>query len=111
MRGHMGERDSWELAEGDEIAQGRTVLRLLGGGRRYEAYLVWDEPMLAPMVAKLIRPDQAEEDGGPAWPCAARRTRSRRSRIRSSCAASTPCSTHRTRMCSSSTWRARRCGS
>ncbi len=62
MRGHMGERDSWELAEGDEIAQGRTVLRLLGGGRRYEAYLVWDEPMLAPMVAKLIRPDQAEEE-------------------------------------------------
>ena len=57
----MSERASWELAEGDEIAQGRSVLRLLGGGRRYEAYLVWDERMLASMVAKLIRPDQAEE--------------------------------------------------
>ena len=34
---------SWELAEGDEIAPGRSVLKLLGGGRRYEAYLVWDE--------------------------------------------------------------------
>jgi serine/threonine protein kinase len=59
---HMSERASWELAEGDEIAQGRAVLRLLGGGRRYEAYLVWDERMLASMVAKLIRPDQAEDE-------------------------------------------------
>jgi serine/threonine protein kinase len=58
----MSERASWELAEGDEIAQGRSVLRLLGGGRRYEAYLVWDEHMLAPMVAKLLRPDQAEDE-------------------------------------------------
>jgi eukaryotic-like serine/threonine-protein kinase len=59
---HMSERASWELAEGDEIAQGRSVMRLLGGGRRYEAYLVWDERMLASMVAKLLRPDQAEDD-------------------------------------------------
>lgn len=58
----MSERASWELAEGDEIAQGRTVMRLLGGGRRYEAYLVWDESMLASMVAKLLRPDQAEDE-------------------------------------------------
>jgi serine/threonine protein kinase len=58
---HMSERASWELAEGDEIAQGRAVRRLLGGGRRYEAYLVWDERMLAAMVAKLLRPDQAED--------------------------------------------------
>jgi eukaryotic-like serine/threonine-protein kinase len=57
----MADRASWELAEGDEIGQGRSVLRSLGGGRRYEAYVVWDERMLAPMVAKLIRPDQAED--------------------------------------------------
>ena len=61
MQVDMGERASWELAAGEEIAQGRSVMRLLGGGRRYEAYVVWDERMLAPMVAKLIRPDQAEE--------------------------------------------------
>jgi eukaryotic-like serine/threonine-protein kinase len=61
MRVHMADRTSWELAEGDEIAQGRSVMRLLGGGRRYEAYVVWDERVLAPMVAKLIRPDQAED--------------------------------------------------
>jgi eukaryotic-like serine/threonine-protein kinase len=59
---HMSERASWQLAEGDEIAQGRTVMRLLGGGRRYEAYLVWDEHMLASMVAKVLRPDQADDE-------------------------------------------------
>lgn len=58
----MVERASWKLSEGDEIAQGRSVLKLLGGGNRYEAYLVWDEHMFAPMVAKLIRPDQVEDE-------------------------------------------------
>jgi eukaryotic-like serine/threonine-protein kinase len=62
MSVHMVERASWELSEGDEIAQGRSVLKLLGGGNRYEAYLVWDEHMFAPMVAKLVRPDQVEDD-------------------------------------------------
>jgi serine/threonine protein kinase len=61
MSVYMADRASWELAEGDEIAQGRSVVRLLGGGRRCEAYVVWDERMLVPMVAKLIRPDQAED--------------------------------------------------
>ena len=41
------ERASWELAEGDAIAPGRTVLRRLGGGNLYEVYLVWDELLLA----------------------------------------------------------------
>ena len=62
MRLHMSEKASWELREGDEIGQGRSVLKLLGGGNRYEAYLVWDERMFSPMVAKLIRPDQAEDE-------------------------------------------------
>ena len=53
------ERPTWGLAEGDEIAPGRTVLRALGGGRRYEAFLVWDEHRLAILVAKVLRPDQA----------------------------------------------------
>jgi eukaryotic-like serine/threonine-protein kinase len=55
-------RASWELSEGDEIAQGRSVLELLGGGNRYEAYLVWDEHLLSPMVAKVIRPDQVDNE-------------------------------------------------
>src|ERR1700742_304589 len=58
----MADRASWSLAKGDKIPQGRTVMRLLGGGRRYEAYLVWDERMLASMVAKLLRPDHAEDE-------------------------------------------------
>ena len=60
MSERVSEKASWELSEGEEIAQGRSVLELLGGGNRYEAYLVWDEHLLSPMVAKVIRPDQVE---------------------------------------------------
>jgi serine/threonine protein kinase len=56
-------RSSHELAEGDEIAPGRSVLRSLGGGSRYEALLVWDEPRFAIMVAKVLRPDAATDPG------------------------------------------------
>src|SRR6185436_11724666 len=51
------EKRTWDLDEGDAIAPGRTVLRRLGGGRRYEVFLVWDEHRLAVLVAKLLRPD------------------------------------------------------
>ena len=51
---------SWEFEEGDEIAPGRSVLRTLGGGRRYEVVLAWDDRLFAIMVAKVIRPDQVE---------------------------------------------------
>jgi serine/threonine protein kinase len=52
-------RPTWGLQEGDEIAPGRTVLQRIGGGRRYEAMLVWDEHRLAVLVAKVLRPDAA----------------------------------------------------
>jgi eukaryotic-like serine/threonine-protein kinase len=51
----------WQLAENDEIVPGLRALELLGGGRRYEAYLAWDEHLHALVVAKLLRPDQVEE--------------------------------------------------
>lgn len=51
----------WGLAEGDEIVPARRALRRLGGGRRYEAYLAWDEHLHALVVAKLLRPDQVSE--------------------------------------------------
>jgi serine/threonine protein kinase len=35
------------------------VLRRIGGGRRCETLLVWDEHRLAVLVAKVLRPDQA----------------------------------------------------
>jgi eukaryotic-like serine/threonine-protein kinase len=37
------------------------VLRRPGGGRRYEVFLVWDEHRLAVLVAKVLRPDQADD--------------------------------------------------
>jgi serine/threonine protein kinase len=52
-------RPTWGMAEGDAIAPGRTVLRRLGGGRRYEVFLVWDEHRLSVLVAKVLRPDQS----------------------------------------------------
>jgi serine/threonine protein kinase len=55
-------RPTWGFAEGDEIAPGRSVLRRLGGGRRYEALLVWDEHRLAVLVAKVLRPDAAADE-------------------------------------------------
>ncbi|MEX1142131.1 MAG: serine/threonine-protein kinase [Thermoleophilaceae bacterium] len=59
----MGDADeSWELAEGDALAPGRTVMRLLGGGSRYEAFLVWDERLYALAVAKALRPHLAQDD-------------------------------------------------
>ena len=51
------ETRSWGFAEGHEIAPGRTVLKPIGGGHRYEVCLVWDERLFAIMVAKLVRPD------------------------------------------------------
>ena len=49
---------SWEFEQGEEIAPERFALKSLGGGNRYEAYLVWDEVMYAICVAKILRPDQ-----------------------------------------------------
>src|SRR5919106_6349352 len=55
------ELESWDFAEGDEIAPGRRAVSLLGGGNRYEAWLAWDEHIRALVVAKVVRPDQTED--------------------------------------------------
>jgi serine/threonine protein kinase len=62
MQPGMSEKQSWQLGEGDEIAPGRSVLKLLGGGHDYEVYLVWDDKLFAIMVAKLLRPDRVEAE-------------------------------------------------
>ena len=64
MIGKVGEREhsSWELEEGTEIAPGRSVLKQLGGGNRYEVMLVWDDRLFAITVAKVLRPDYAEDE-------------------------------------------------
>ena len=46
----------WRLAEGEVIAPGRTALKRLGGGRRYDAYLAWDDHLHSVVVCKLVRP-------------------------------------------------------
>ena len=43
----MGDYASWELAEGDELLPGRTVVKAIGGGNRYEVFLVWDAELFA----------------------------------------------------------------
>ena len=59
--GGRPERASWNFAEGDAIAPGRTILKALGGGSAYEVFLVWDDHRFALMVAKVLRPDRAED--------------------------------------------------
>ena len=71
------ETTGWELPEGAEIAPGRTVLKSLGGGSRYEAMLVWDEHLHAIVVAKVLRPDHVERSARSAT-FAGRPRRSRR---------------------------------
>lgn len=56
------ERASWEFGEGEAIVPGRVALKPLGGGSRYEVYLVWDEQLFSLAVAKVLRPDQADDE-------------------------------------------------
>jgi serine/threonine protein kinase len=53
---------AWDLAEGDDIALGRTALRKLGGGHHFEAYLAFDERLHAIVVAKLVRPHLVDDE-------------------------------------------------
>lgn len=52
-----GARATWAFAPGDEIAPGRTVQSLLGGGARFEAYVAWNHRLMTPTVIKILRPD------------------------------------------------------
>lgn len=58
----MSASDSWGLAEGDLITPELTVLRRLGGGSAYEVFLAFDETTYGPVVVKVVRPDQVEDE-------------------------------------------------
>ena len=58
----MSTSDSWGLAEGDLITPELTVLRRLGGGSAYEVFLAFDETTYGPVVVKVVRPDQVEDE-------------------------------------------------
>src|SRR5829696_2695825 len=57
----VSDGSSWALDEGEEISPGRSVLKALGGGTRYEVLLVWDDFRHAIMVAKVLRPDVVDD--------------------------------------------------
>jgi len=70
VRGHLAfvladvqTKKSWEFAEGAAIVPGRHAVELLGGGRRYEAYLAWDDRMHALVTVKLLRPHLVSDPG------------------------------------------------
>ncbi len=54
--------DTWGLEEGAELAPGRSVVRSLGGGNRFEVFLVWDDALYALAVAKVLRPELVERE-------------------------------------------------
>jgi eukaryotic-like serine/threonine-protein kinase len=58
----VSELESWEFAEGVPIAPERAVLKRIGGGSRYEVYLVWDEYLFSLAVAKVLRPDLVSDE-------------------------------------------------
>ena len=99
--GGVRDYSTWSFREGDDIVAGRYATRLLGGGRRYEAYLAWDDALHALVVVKIVRPELVDSESvrrgieGEA-------ARSRLSTTRRSCACSTRCSTASGRTSSSS---------
>src|SRR5262245_29596575 len=54
-------KQSCNFPEGAEIADGRRVLAALGGGGRYEVFLVFDDAIGAEAVAKVLRPDRVDD--------------------------------------------------
>ncbi|PKH41033.1 Serine/threonine protein kinase [Nocardioides alpinus] len=55
-------KDSWGFAEGDQITAELSALRLLGGGSAFEAWLAFDEITFSPVVVKVLRPSQVEDE-------------------------------------------------
>jgi serine/threonine protein kinase len=56
------EKAGWGLESGDPLTPELTAMRLLGGGSAYEAYLAFDEVTYGPVVVKVVRPDQVEDE-------------------------------------------------
>ncbi len=61
--GDPPDESRWGFAEGDEIVAGRSAIKLLGGGFRYEAYLAWDDRLRTLVVLKVVRPGLVADDG------------------------------------------------
>jgi eukaryotic-like serine/threonine-protein kinase len=62
MTNPTSEPRSWGFVEGDPITAELTAVRRLGGGSAYEAYLAFDQVTYAPVVVKVVRPDQVGDE-------------------------------------------------
>jgi eukaryotic-like serine/threonine-protein kinase len=60
--GHDPYESRWRLRQGDPIVPGRSAIKLLGGGLRYEAYLAWDDELHSLIVVKVVRPGLVEDE-------------------------------------------------
>ncbi|HEV2799627.1 MAG TPA: serine/threonine-protein kinase [Pyrinomonadaceae bacterium] len=56
------EKPSWNFEPGAQLTEGRSVLKRLSGGNRYEVFLTWDERLFAITVTKVLRPDQVTDE-------------------------------------------------
>jgi serine/threonine protein kinase len=54
--------DSWRLTEGEAFTCDLTVIRRLGGGAAYEAFLAFDERTYTAVVLKAVRPGQVADE-------------------------------------------------
>jgi serine/threonine-protein kinase len=52
----------WHLTEGDEIVPGLSVLRRLGGGHRYDAFLAFSQELWTTCVVKVVRPHLVDDE-------------------------------------------------
>ena len=57
----MANPDTWGLRRGDSLTPELTAIKLLGGGSAYEAYLCFDDTTYAPVVVKVVRPNQVTD--------------------------------------------------
>lgn len=51
-----GEPSGWHLGEREEIAPGRTAVRLLGSSNVHDVYAAWDDTILGVVAVKMLRP-------------------------------------------------------
>jgi eukaryotic-like serine/threonine-protein kinase len=51
----------WDFEKGAELVPGKSVVRLLGGGERYETYLAWDDDLFSLVVVKIVRPHLVDD--------------------------------------------------
>ncbi|QCX29225.1 serine/threonine protein kinase [Nocardioides jishulii] len=58
----MPSEDAWGLVPGESLTPELTVMRRLGGGSSYEAWLAFDEITYLPVVVKVLRPSKVGDE-------------------------------------------------